>query len=63
MVGTLPEYERKGFGTAVTQFAMQRAFELGCEKVTLEATQSGEKIYSKIGFNDEGRIELFNLSQ
>lgn len=62
-VGTLPEYERKGYGKAATLFAMQKGLERGCTAAVLQATQAGERVYDKIGYVNRGRIELFNLEQ
>lgn len=61
MVGTLKKFQQKGYGSAVTQYVLKRGFELNCKKAVLQATQAGEKIYSKLGFTIEGRIELFDL--
>lgn len=60
-VGTLPEHERKGYGTSLTQYAMQKGLERGCKEAILQATQAGEPVYHKIGFDYRGRIELFIL--
>lgn len=60
-VGTLPDHERKGYGTSVTQYAMQKGLERGCKEAILQATQAGEPVYDKIGFDNRGRIELFIL--
>jgi GNAT superfamily N-acetyltransferase len=62
-VGTLKKFERKGYGKALTQFAMQRGAELGCKRAILQATQAGEFVYNNIGYQNHGRIELFNLEQ
>jgi GNAT superfamily N-acetyltransferase len=62
-VGTLPGYERKGYGKAITQFAMQKGLEKGCKEAVLQATQSGEPLYDNIGYDNRGRIELINLEQ
>ena len=62
-VGTLPEFKKKGYGTAVTQFSMKRGLKRGCKQAVLQATQAGEPIYNKIGLKNRGKIELFNLDK
>ncbi|MBL4708951.1 MAG: GNAT family N-acetyltransferase [Flavobacteriales bacterium] len=61
MIGTLEKFQRKGYGSALTQYVLKRGFELNCKKAILQATNVGAKLYRKLGFTIEGRIELFNL--
>jgi ribosomal protein S18 acetylase RimI-like enzyme len=49
-VGTLPEFRRRGIGTAVTRAATNAGFDMGAEVVGLQATAAGFPIYEKLGF-------------
>jgi ribosomal protein S18 acetylase RimI-like enzyme len=49
-ITVLPEYQKKGFGSAITQFLMHRAYELNLEKVILNANPGAISVYQKLGF-------------
>lgn len=49
-IAILPEFQRKGLGSAISQFLMHRAHELGLEKVVLNANPGAIAMYQKLGF-------------
>ena len=59
-IGVLPEYQRKGIGTAMVQFLMHRANFLGLEKLVLHASPIGEILYRKLGFERVDEIEIYS---
>lgn len=49
---TVQEYRNKGIGNKLLNNIMEYAKKLGYTKVTLNATDSGRKLYEKYGFKD-----------
>jgi len=49
---TIPEYRNKGLGNKLLNNIMEYAKTLGYTKVTLNATNSGRKLYEKYGFKE-----------
>lgn len=49
---TVPEYRNKGIGTKLLNDIMEYVKKSGYVKVTLNATESGRKLYEKYGFKD-----------
>lgn len=60
-VSTLPDYRNKGCGLRVTQAAMQAAMQAGYKDIFLQATPSGEKVYTRTGFREYCRAEIYKL--
>lgn len=60
-VGSLSEYRKRGFGTAVTAKAMEAGREKGCSQAILQATELGEPVYAKLGFENRGLISIFKF--
>lgn len=52
IVSVLPDYRRKGIGTAITSRPVIDAVEKNCSIAVLEATKMGESVYKKIGFKE-----------
>lgn len=50
MIATLSDYRGKGYGTQITNKAINHAREQNATNIILHATKLGKKIYSKIGF-------------
>ena len=50
LVGTLPEYRRRGLGDLVTRAATNAGFEMGARFVSLQASPSGEPVYRAMGY-------------
>ena len=55
-VSTLPEYRRRGFGTAMTARPLLEARSDGAERAILQATAAGASIYRRIGFRPYGTL-------
>ncbi len=49
---TMPKYRNRGYGMSLLKSIMGHAKELGYVKVTLNATDSGRKVYERYGFKD-----------
>lgn len=55
----LPEYQKKGYGTAMMLFLMNRAYELGLKHLILLSSPAAIKLYSDLGFKKEFDVEIF----
>jgi len=60
-VSTLPAYRNKGFGLKITQAAMQAAMQAGFKNVILQATPLGAKVYTRAGFKEYCRAEIYKF--
>lgn len=50
-LGTLPEFQRRGFGETILRHALSRAHEeTGYETTVLQATRQGFNLYSRMGY-------------
>jgi len=49
-VGCLPSHRRRGFGEAMTWHAVRRGAELGCDMANLQASEMGQPVYTRMGF-------------
>jgi len=58
-IGTKIAFQRKGLATAVTLYAMKVAKELGYPWVCLEASDEGIPLYTKMGFTELYRNEVY----
>jgi GNAT superfamily N-acetyltransferase len=59
MVATLPEYRKMGIGTAMVIAPLLYAKEKGYELGVLQASQAGEPVYRKIGFEEYCRFVVY----
>ena len=50
IIGTLEAYRGRGFGAAITQAAINRGAEAGCELAVLQASEMGKPVYERMGF-------------
>lgn len=55
----LPQYQKRGYGRAMTQFLMNRAGDLGLERLILVSTPVATNLYLGLGFVKCLDIELF----
>lgn len=53
-VGTKPEFRKRGHGERLTHFACEQAREDGFSIVSLQASEMGEPIYKRMGFETTG---------
>jgi ribosomal protein S18 acetylase RimI-like enzyme len=58
-VGTLPEARRLGAASAVTRVVTNAAFDAGAELVVLQASQAGQPVYARLGYEEVGHHALF----
>ncbi len=58
-VGTPPQHRAKGVGGEVTQWVVNSLFGQGAERVTLQSSEMGFRIYEKLGFGVCGHYERF----
>lgn len=49
-VGTLPEYQNKGYATQLMKYALNEAIDLGAKHCFLEASEVGISVYQRLGF-------------
>lgn len=57
----LPQYRRRGIGTALLAVVAQRAAEAGAKELALNATPEGYHLYSRRGFELIGRGQTYWL--
>ena len=50
-VGTLPEFQSKGYATQLMRYVLSEAKNLGAHHCFLESSDSGLGVYQKLGFN------------
>jgi ribosomal protein S18 acetylase RimI-like enzyme len=56
-VSTHPDFRRRGYATAITKYAMQKAHEAtGATVSLLHASSMGNPVYKKMGFNTIGSV-------
>ncbi|MEZ4888140.1 MAG: GNAT family N-acetyltransferase [Chitinophagales bacterium] len=53
------DYRNQGIGTIITQTLVETSYSKGCETINLLATELGEPIYKKIGFEIETEYLIF----
>lgn len=58
-VGTLPQFRRRGVGTALSWAAVSAGREWGCEAIVLQATAAGLPVYERMGFRSIVRYATF----
>jgi ribosomal protein S18 acetylase RimI-like enzyme len=49
-VATIPEFRGRGFGTAMTAFAVKEGFAKGCDLATLQSGSMSTTVYLRMGF-------------
>jgi ribosomal-protein-alanine N-acetyltransferase len=60
-LGVLPEYRGRGVGTAIFRTLLESAINSGCETVMLYASNLGEPIYKKFGFQGTYYASIHSL--
>lgn len=62
LVATAPEWERRGYGEAVTRKALyEGARGTGLARATLHATAAGAPVYPRIGFEPNSPMSFYGL--
>lgn len=62
-VGVIPEYQRRGVGTAIMRELLSRLESRGIQTVRLDSTREGYGLYKKLGFIDEYDTIAYTLSE
>jgi GNAT superfamily N-acetyltransferase len=60
-VGTVPTFRGRGFGGAVTEAAIDWGRERGEAHAILHATEMGEPVYRRLGFQAVGELNQYDL--
>jgi len=55
LVGTIPDARGRGLGELCTRWTVQAGFELGAIAAVLEASEAGEPLYLRMGFEEVSR--------
>ena len=63
MIGTIPEYRGRGLGKIMTTKLIYEAFNNRSNTVVLVASESGERIYSKMGFKVDGTLSSYSIQE
>lgn len=58
-LATLPEYQNRGCGRAMTQFLMNRAADLELQNLILLSSPQAEKLYSSLEFTCSLEVEIY----
>lgn len=58
-VGCIPSHRRRGLGEAMTWHAVRRGAELGCDLANLQASEMGQPIYARMGFEPVAAYRSF----
>ena len=61
-IATHPDYCRKGIGTAVTLAPLYDAKERGYNVGVIQSTEAGFKVYSRLGFKEDGILDMYMYS-
>ena len=63
-VATLPGHRGSGYGEAITRYAIDAAcMETGLDRVVLQSTSQGLRIYERMGFQAVTRILVYNSTR
>ena len=60
MIGTIPEHRGNGLGGVMTANLISEAYKSPSNTIVLVASESGEKIYSKIGFVADKALKSYS---
>ncbi|GGS81685.1 MULTISPECIES: GNAT family N-acetyltransferase [Streptomyces] len=64
LVATAPEWQRRGYGEAVTRKALyEGARATGLTRATLHATEAGAPVYPRIGFEPNSPVHFYGLKE
>jgi ribosomal protein S18 acetylase RimI-like enzyme len=62
-LGTLPQHQRCGYGETLLRFALQdTAHATGMERTVLQSTQSGFRLYQRMGYKAVTRFRIYDCS-
>lgn len=58
-VAVLPEVQKKGYGSAIMQYVMHRANELGLKSLFLHSSPVAVKMYKSLGFEQNSELQIY----
>jgi len=58
-IATIPEYGRRGIGTALTLMPLFDALDRGYSVAILQSSSIGYKVYERIGFREDGQMDWY----
>jgi N-acetylglutamate synthase-like GNAT family acetyltransferase len=58
LVATDKDFRKRGFGSDITNVCLQKAKELGSERVHIQATDIGKNMYASLGFEEMGAVQV-----
>lgn len=62
-LATHPAYRRQGIGTAMFEATLQRIYNSGAAWCVLQASEEGQALYSRYGFNMMGAFHVWGLHE
>ena len=63
-VATAPSFRRRGFGEAITRYAIDAALrEDGAREIVLQSTSQGHGVYCRMGFRPVTRVLVYNSTR
>ncbi len=63
MIGTIPEYRGLGLGKIMTNKLLSETFKNESDTVVLVASESGERIYTKMGFEADKSLKSYSAKK
>jgi ribosomal protein S18 acetylase RimI-like enzyme len=58
---TNPKFQRKGLGTHMTSVAIKNLIDVGCDVVGMQASDDGQHVYKKMGFESFGTFRVYSV--
>lgn len=58
-VAILPEYQKKGCGSAIMHYTMFRAHQLGLQTLILNSSSAALKMYRSLGFEKKSDLDIY----
>ncbi|HET8548884.1 MAG TPA: GNAT family N-acetyltransferase, partial [Bryobacteraceae bacterium] len=63
-LGTLPQHQRCGYGETLLRFALaDTARATGVQRTVLQSTQSGLRLYQRMGYKTVTRFRIYDCSR
>ena len=58
---TNPKFQRKGLGTYMTSLASKYLIQNGCSIIGMQASDDGQYVYTKMGFESFGTFRVYSI--
>ena len=62
LVSTLKAYRKRGYGQLMAWQCLERAMQLNCSRVDIQATSMGYGLYISMGFLNHGDIHVYRIN-